>query len=213
MPLALLVLLLVPALQQTARAEQVRVAKVYDGDTVRLRDGRTVRLYGIDTPETGHDGNSAQYGAERAKAMLERLVARTELRLENAPQGRDHYDRVIGLLSLPDGRVINELLLAAGLGYWYPHPSKNRAPWLQERFLPLQRLAIEQGRGVWRHVLALPEWTRPVIGNSRSLRFFSQGCDGARDISRRNRVRFVNAGEAFAAGYAPARHCGLWPFE
>lgn len=41
------------------KPEQVRVQQVVDGDTVRLVDGRSVRLIGINTPEIGHGGVAA----------------------------------------------------------------------------------------------------------------------------------------------------------
>lgn len=50
-----------------------------------------------------------------------------------------------------------------------------------------------------------------MVGNRRSLRFFSLGCRGADRISSRNRMPFEDAAAAFARGYAPARHCDLWP--
>jgi len=37
-------------------SERVRVIHVYDGDTVKLADGRRLRFIGINTPETWSDG-------------------------------------------------------------------------------------------------------------------------------------------------------------
>ena len=53
-----------------------RVAEVYDGDTVRLIDGRSVRLIGLDSPEIGHDGEASQSFAQRAANALRNLLAR-----------------------------------------------------------------------------------------------------------------------------------------
>ncbi len=193
--------------------EVVRADKVHDGDTVRLRDGRTLRLYGLDAPEMGHGGHPHRYGAVAAGRRLAELVLGTESLLIPAPEARDSYGRIVGVLRLPDGRLVNEVLLAEGLAFYYPHPTQGSgdSPWLHERLLEAQRQAMRRGRGVWPHLLALPDWKRPMRGNARSLRFFSMDCEGADRISPGNRVEFSNAHEAFGAGYAPARHCGLWP--
>ena len=40
-------------------APAVVVKQVIDGDTVRLADGRSLRLFGVNTPELGRRGGSA----------------------------------------------------------------------------------------------------------------------------------------------------------
>jgi hypothetical protein len=47
-----------------------RIASVYDGDTVRLTDGRGLRLIGLDTLELGHDGAPDQAYTQRATDAL-----------------------------------------------------------------------------------------------------------------------------------------------
>ncbi len=193
--------------------EKVLVDKVFDGDTVRLHDGRTVRLFGLDAPEMGHGGRPNQFGAQEASRMLAEMVRGVELTLVPAPEAKASHGRIVAVLGLPDGRLVNEELIAAGVAFYYPHPTHGGAesPWLHERLLHAQREAMHQGRGVWPHLATLPHWKRPMRGNARSLRFFSLDCEDVDRISRANRVEFSSAQEAFAAGYAPARHCGLWP--
>lgn len=43
-----------------------RVEHVYDGDTVRLADGRKVRLIGVNTPELGREGRADESHARAA---------------------------------------------------------------------------------------------------------------------------------------------------
>ncbi|MDG6404383.1 thermonuclease family protein, partial [Pseudomonas quasicaspiana] len=45
-----------------------QVERVVDGDTLRLKDGRNVRMVGINTPETGKKSRSAEPFAEAAKS-------------------------------------------------------------------------------------------------------------------------------------------------
>ena len=44
----------------TGALQNVEVARVVDGDTVRLRDGRSVRLIGINAPELAHNGRTTE---------------------------------------------------------------------------------------------------------------------------------------------------------
>ena len=74
--------------QQTSSG--ARVGYVVDGDTIRLANGRYVRLIGIDTPELGRPYYLA------AKRQLNRLVE-GEVRLVNpaSTDDRDHYGRLL----------------------------------------------------------------------------------------------------------------------
>ncbi|WP_412778713.1 thermonuclease family protein, partial [Pseudomonas syringae group genomosp. 3] len=51
-----------------------KVQRVVDGDTLRLSDGRSVRMIGLNTPETGKRGQSAEPFAEAGKRRLQALV-------------------------------------------------------------------------------------------------------------------------------------------
>ncbi len=66
-----------------------RVATVVDGDTLRLDDGRTVRLVGIDTPERGECG----YG--EATRRLARLVDGERVSLRISDEDTDRYGRLL----------------------------------------------------------------------------------------------------------------------
>lgn len=83
--------------QQTSGG-RTRVAYVVDGDTVRLANGRYVRLIGIDTPERGRPYYQA------AKRHLDRLVEGW-VRLVNpaSTDDRDHYGRLLRYVR-DDGR-------------------------------------------------------------------------------------------------------------
>ena len=63
----------------------VGVAKVVDGDTLRLVDGRSVRLIGINTPELGRDGRKAEPFAVAAQRRLRALVEASNGRVGWSP--------------------------------------------------------------------------------------------------------------------------------
>ena len=52
-----------------------QVERVVDGDTLRLKDGRSVRMIGLNAPETGKTGQSAEPFADAARKRLQSLVA------------------------------------------------------------------------------------------------------------------------------------------
>jgi micrococcal nuclease len=196
---------------QAGRAanETVRTVAVYDGDTCRLADGRTLRLAGVDAPETAHDGRSAQYYAQQAKAALEGLVRGVPLRFVGVGSGQDRYDRLLGDLILPDGRSVTETLLTKGCVFVFWHEDVGEALFLRD--LALQRRAMAEGQGFWPRILSQPQPAAPYVGNTSSHRFHAPNCSDAARISRRNRVAFATIGEAFDQGYAPARNCTPWP--
>lgn len=104
-----------------------RVTRVIDGDTVELRNGRGVRLLGIDTPEEGECGYDA------ATRHLERLVLGHRVRLVRATENTDRYDRLLryvltrhldaGLRQIQAGQAIARYDSRDGYG---PHPREKR---------------------------------------------------------------------------------------
>ena len=125
------------------------VAWVYDGDTLRLEDGRKIRLIGIDTPELGRDGKPGEPHARQALQRLRRLVedggGRVRLRL--GPDQRDHYGRYLAHLYLPDQRDAAEQLLQEGLGRATIMPPNIHH---LNCLLEAERRARDAGRGLWR---------------------------------------------------------------
>ncbi|MEO4047128.1 thermonuclease family protein [Pseudomonas sp. CAU 1711] len=114
--------LVLPAWAFCPRVEGLQplpVAKVVDGDTLRLADGRSVRLIGINAPERARDGRPAEPFAEAATRRLQALVAagdgRVGLRLGAKP--RDHYGRTLAHAYDRAGHNLEAQLLAEGLGY------------------------------------------------------------------------------------------------
>lgn len=97
---------------------EVQVERVVDGDTVRLTDGRSVRMIGLNTPEKARAGKPAEPFALDAMRNLERLVDATNKRVYVQPgtEANDRYGRVLAHLFSRDGRSLEEAQLAAGMG-------------------------------------------------------------------------------------------------
>lgn len=190
-------------------ASEVRAQWVPDGDTIHLEDGRRVRLLGIDAPEMGRDGGRDQYYARESRDYLRRLINGRPLRLESDNQKPDRYGRLLAYVFLPDGRMVNEVLVEHGLAFFYPHTHQDRE--FQRRMLEAQRRAIFSRKGFWPRILALPQPLSGWVGNRRSKRFHHPESHYAARISPGNRVDFFSLEAAFLEGYAPARTSSPWP--
>ena len=90
-----------------------------DGDTIKIRtdDGsnETVRLVGIDTPESKRPQTPVECGAKRAAATLTRLLTgkRVTLRRDPTQAAIDRYGRTLAYVDL-GGRDAGETMVRAG---------------------------------------------------------------------------------------------------
>lgn len=182
-------------------AERATVKRVNDGDTVQLVDGRAVRYIGVNAPEIDHVRNASQPFGFEARALNAQLVEGRTVRLELDAERFDDYGRTLAYVFRPDGTLVNERLLQAGLAFClYKLPNVK----YESRLLAAQRTAMRAGRGLWQN---WREKQERYVGNRNSRRFHLAGCPEAKRISRRNRVVFPNRWEAFWAGYSPSREC------
>ncbi len=97
--------------------EAVQIEAVFDGDTVRLTDGRKVRLVGINTPEVAHRGKPEEPLALEARQQLEALLKQKPIYLLVGQDTHDHYGRVLGHLFTGQGESIIAALLQQGAGF------------------------------------------------------------------------------------------------
>jgi len=129
-------------------SESVRVIYVYDGDTVKLEDGRRVRFIGINTPETGHHDQATQPYANEAKASLQKLLDthNRTLLLQTGKQQRDHYGRLLAHAFLEDGTNIAVQLLQQGLATTLVVPPNT---WGHSCYQQQEDMARVEARGLW----------------------------------------------------------------
>lgn len=103
------------------------VTRVVDGDTIVVDyEGRnvTIRLIGVDTPETKKPNTPVQcFGPEASARTTELLPAGTPVRLERDIEARDKYDRLLAYVHRePDDLFINAVLIDEGLARPYRFP-------------------------------------------------------------------------------------------
>lgn len=110
---------IVPGEGSGADTETGIVASVYDGDTLKLADGRSVRLLQIDTPELG----SGECYSRAARTALIRLVpvgARVVLETDRPLDLVDRYGRQLRYVVRGGVNVNLELVrLGAAAPYFY----------------------------------------------------------------------------------------------
>lgn len=126
---------------------EARVVGVADGDTITvLHRGAQVRvrLSGIDCPERG------QPFSARAKQFTSEMVFGKTVTVR--PFGTDRYRRAVADVVLPDGRVLNRELVAAGLAWHYTRYSKD------EVLARLEKEARGSRLGLWSEERAVAPW-------------------------------------------------------
>jgi len=127
----------------------VAVQRVVDGDTLRLSDGRNVRMIGLNTPELGKQGRSDEPFAVVARKRLEALVAASDGRVGLVPgkESKDHYGRTLAHVYGADGANLEAQMLAEGLGFQVAvAPNVDLVACQQAA----ERNARQAGLGVWR---------------------------------------------------------------
>jgi micrococcal nuclease len=117
------------------------VERVGDGDTITCRDGRKVRLIGIDAPELGQ-GEPGRRAHEALRGLLPRG---TTVRLEPDVTPRDRYRRVLAYVWAGSG-MVNERLVREGWAMLYTVPPNVKYAGRLER---AQQEARAARAGLW----------------------------------------------------------------
>jgi endonuclease YncB( thermonuclease family) len=135
--------------------QQVLVRQVVDGDTVRLADGRSVRLIGINAPEIGRNGRTSEPYAEAAKRRLQALVKASDGRIGLVPgvEDKDKYGRTLAHIYGRNGDNLEAQLLSEGLGYRVAVAPNVRLSGCQQL---AEQAARKAGSGLWRRSPVVP---------------------------------------------------------
>ena len=123
-----------------------KVKQVIDGDTLRITNGKKVRLIGVDTPETKHPKKPVERFGKEAYLFTKRMVEGKEVRLEFDWQRRDKYGRLLAYVYLTDGAFLNAEIIKQGYGFAY---TKYPFKYLDE-FGGYEKEARENRRGLWK---------------------------------------------------------------
>jgi len=131
------------------KPQQAAVRQVVDGDTLRLTDGRSVRMIGINAPEIGRKGRTSEPYAEAAKQRLQALVKASDGRVGLVPgiEGKDKYGRTLANIYGRNGDNFEARLLSEGLGYRVAVAPNIRLVACQQA---AEQAARKAGAGLWR---------------------------------------------------------------
>jgi endonuclease YncB( thermonuclease family) len=218
--LAICWLVVAPALAW-ADDDGARVAAAIDGDTLRLTDGRELRLIGLRAPKAGPrvdarerafaaDARDRAFAAE-ATRLLDAQSAGKTLTLDTGGLAQDRRGRLLAQATTEAGIWLQGAMLAAGLARVETF-ADNRAR--AAEMLAMEAEARAAGRGLWAdprfRVLTAEEAERVVDGfhlvEGRVLRvterrdrlYMDFGPDWRRDftvsIAKRDRAAFRAAG-------------------
>ena len=137
------------------------VTRVVDGDTIEVEiTGRrggpgageaavgreyTVRLIGIDTPESVDPRRPVECFGREASAATEALLAGEEVRLVKDVSETDRFDRLVRYVYLGE-EMANARLVVNGYANAYTYPPDVRHSSL---FVALEREARDDDRGLW----------------------------------------------------------------
>lgn len=107
--------------------QDILVAKVIDGDTLKLFTGESLRLIGIDSPEqrfndklkrdasrSGEEISSIISKGKRAYEFTRSLAESKFIRIEFDEEKYDDYGRLLGYAFLTDGTFINLEIVKKG---------------------------------------------------------------------------------------------------
>ena len=136
-----------------------RVARVIDGDTIKLENGEHVRLIGIDAPELKdnaklqrdlkerHLTKSAEIAmGRRSYQFTKHLIEGKKVHLEFDKDKYDEYHRVLAYVYLTSGIFVNAQIVSEGYAYAYTvKPDLQYA----QLFRKLYKEAREEHRGLW----------------------------------------------------------------
>jgi micrococcal nuclease len=143
--LALLILVLAAAPLACASSQEqeagCEVLRVADGDSFTCRDGRKVRLIGIDSPEW----EQPPFGSKAQQALSQMVPPGTAVRLEYDAAPTDQYGRVLAHVWV-DSTLVNEAMVHNGWAVLYTVPPNIK---YAERLGRAQNEARAGGAGLW----------------------------------------------------------------
>ncbi len=176
-------------------SDSFSVTKVVDGDTFKVSiDGleKTIRLIGLDTPETVDPRKPVQCFGIEASNKAKELLSGKKVKLEADPsQGDlDKYGRLLRYAFLEDGTSFNKWMIANGYGHEYTY---NLPYKYQTEFKEAERLARENKLGLWADNVCVDQGTTNIINTDTNIntQTSSFSCSGKKTCSE-----MINCDEA-----------------
>lgn len=121
-----------------------------DGDTIAVNmNGKTetIRMIGVDTPETHKPHTPVQCYGPAAAAYTKQIIGSGSVRLEADSQStnRDRYNRLLRYVYTSDGKLVEAELIKNGYGFAYTQFPFGKS----DEFVQLQTDAKAGNKGLW----------------------------------------------------------------
>ncbi len=217
----ILVVLFFLSVSVSAQTLTGKVVGITDGDTITILDGNNrqhkIRLYGIDTPESG------QAFGKAAEQHTSGLVARKTV--DVTTYDTDRHGRIVGVVKV-NGKNVNQSLISAGYAWQYGKYCKAS---FCDDWIHLENKAKLSKIGLWGDAdpVAPWEWRKGARnssyskkdtgtgkyktvgdgfhGNTKSHVFHAPSC---RHYNCKNcSANFSTREEAISSGYRPCGNC------
>ena len=214
--------------------EIAEVSDVVDGDTIKVYlNGKkyTIRMIGIDTPESVHPDKSKNtvYGQKASEYAKEMFFEGQTVYLSKDISDKDKYDRLLRYIWLEKPtdlnneteirqKMYNAKVLLDGYANAYEYAPDDT---LYPLFLSFEAEAAEQERGLWaenglseenikkveedQKTLESIEGEYAFIGNKNTKKLHSPLCSSL--PKQENRVYFQSEEEALQQGYTIDKRC------
>ncbi len=132
-----------PITPSTPANQVLTVVEVSDGDTLKLSDGKTFRLYGVNAPEV------KEPFYEEAKAFTENLVLGKEISFEQEANYKvDKFGRELGYVFV-NGVNLNIELVRSGLARVVLYEKRAKIKY-QDELLSAEKSAKELRLSIWK---------------------------------------------------------------
>ncbi len=137
-----------------ANAVPAELVRIVDGDTIVVRINgesgqETVRLIGIDTPETKKPNTPVQCYGKEATAFTTKLLSGKKIWLEHDVSNRDQYGRLLRYVWVESGSsylLANEEIVSLGYGTAGDYPPDTH---YHKRLFAALENARSHGIGMW----------------------------------------------------------------
>lgn len=134
------------------------VTKILDGDTIKVKVNSktiTVRMLGIDTPETVDPRKEVQCYGKEASDATKGLLSNNKVSLHLNPNREvsDKYGRYLAYVYLEDGTFVNEYLIENGYAKEYKYGKSYSE---RDNFRNVEIKARNSNLGLWAACNAVP---------------------------------------------------------
>lgn len=168
--------------------ETAMVAWVYDGDTLRLKDGRKLRLIGVNAPEMPKEPSDAAPLARAATRYLTGLIEASDktIHIRYDLGLKDRYGRILAHIFTTNDRNISAEMIERGFGAAITVPPNS---WAADCYYQAELKARDQQRGIWKDALLGPTKSTRLPRDSEGFQIVTG--DVVR-IGKSNRATWIN---------------------